>query len=177
MSTVIQAPPPAVAVAQPAVPAVPVAPAVPAVAPAAPRLRPATIAPNPNPVPPALSPTTASALGLPPATNPQDDYLNNLLAVDSSNSYSGDSGWSFEWSFSSLFSFSWIGLFGYLMRVGILFGLIFLFTSVIPQQELELNTRLLIAGTVVLFYALLDVFRTILAKIKAAMCSAACGCS
>jgi hypothetical protein len=168
MSTVIQSP---TTIAQPTVAPV----AQPTVAPVA---QP-TVAPVAQPT---LLPSTVSTLGLPPVTNPQDDYLNSLLAVDPTSSYTGDSsgwtsGWTSGWSFSSLFSFSWVDLFGYIVRIAILFGLIFLFTTLIPEQELELQTRLLIAGTVVLFYALLDVFRQILAKIKALACSAACGCT
>jgi hypothetical protein len=176
MSTVIQSPPPVAQVATPAVapqvvqPVVAPSPVItqPAVAPAVvtPAIAPAVVTPTIAPAVPSLSPSTASALGVPITTNPQEDYLNNLLAVNpSSSSYTISSNWSSGlssgWSFSSLFSFSWIGALGYIMRVGILFGLIFLFTSIIPQQELELNTRLLIAGTVVLFYALLDVFRQV----------------
>lgn len=69
---------------------------------------------------------------------------------------------------------SWTGR---LFRLIILFGLVFIFTTIIPQNTLDTITKLLISTTVVVFYALLDVFKSLLRSMKGYACEKVCGCS
>lgn len=64
-----------------------------------------------------------------------------------------------------------------IIRLLILFGLVYLFTTIIPQTPLDDITKLIIAATVVIFYALLDVLRAVLKSFKNYTCAKVCGCS
>lgn len=54
---------------------------------------------------------------------------------------------------------------GSIFRAALLFGLIFLFTGVIPAQPIGQTTRLTIAGVVVFIYTFIDVIREIIWRI------------
>jgi len=68
-------------------------------------------------------------------------------------------------------------VFNFILRLLFLGGLIFLATTMIPQKELTLQTRMIIALVVVIIYSLLDLFGRYLKKLKDKLCEWTCGCA
>jgi hypothetical protein len=64
----------------------------------------------------------------------------------------------------------------FILRLLFLGGLIFMATTMIPQKELSLQTRIIIAVVVVIIYSLLDFFARYLKMLKDHLCYWTCGC-
>ncbi len=66
---------------------------------------------------------------------------------------------------------------GLILRSLCLFGLIYLMVTYIPATPLEMTTKMLVAGTVVILYALLDFIGRLLYRVKTYACQQSCrGC-
>ena len=70
--------------------------------------------------------------------------------------------------------FDW--LIGLILRLLCLFALIYLMVTYIPQTSLETTTKIWVAGTVVVLYALLDFIGRLLQRVKAYACRQSCRC-
>jgi hypothetical protein len=78
---------------------------------------------------------------------------------------------------SSSYSYDFDGVIGLILRSLCLFALIYLMMTYIPQTSLETTTKILVAGTVVILYALLDFIGKLLQRVKAYACRQSCkGC-
>jgi hypothetical protein len=105
-------------------------------------------------------------------TNPADDqYYNSLISQDPTNTAS-----SYNTTLATGTESITASTFYYFARLIVLFGLVFLFTTVIPKDKLELKTKLIISIVVVVIYSSLDVIQAILAKFKGLFCTYGCGC-
>jgi len=62
----------------------------------------------------------------------------------------------------------------HLARLVVLFGLVYLFSSLIPQPELDQTTRLHLAFVVVLIYSLLDIIKTLFKSAVDFTCANVC---
>ena len=150
--------------------------------------------PGQNPTTWSPAQTTPQLPGQDPATwsptgGPTDDYLNQLLQPITPATPAITPGYpgyqpSYDYQTETAMNnataeisvdLGQTGILHYLGRLLILFALVMLFTTVIPRDPLELNTRLIIATAVVVIYSLLDVFRKIFVVMRGFLCSVACG--
>ena len=106
-----------------------------------------------------------------------DPYINQLLSTHSSKPSSSY----FSSSSSSVFDnpnlkWNWWNVLIYVVKIGVIFGLVFALLTYVPKVEISLVNKIIISTVVVFIGALIDIALYILEFIKGALCTNVCNC-